>query len=70
MSRQGAFMIYCAEQYKNAKKLTGHQLADLFTRYQVWEYVYDCYEAQHTTGSQYIVDDIDQYIAARGCPPV
>jgi len=50
MSRQGDFLIYCVETYKNAKHLTGNQVAELFTRYRVWEYVYSCFEALHTTG--------------------
>lgn len=65
MSIQGNFMIFCAEQYKLAKQLTGKQLAALFTRYRVWEYVYSCYEALHTTGTNYIIEDIDLYIEAR-----
>lgn len=65
MSRQGDFLIYCVEIYKNARNLTGRQVADLFTRYQVWEYVYSCFEALHTTGPSYIVDDIDHYIESR-----
>ena len=52
-------MIFCAEQYKLAKRLTGKQLAELFARYRVWEYVYTCYEALSTTGVQYIIEDID-----------
>lgn len=65
MSSQGKFMIYCAEQYKLAKNLTGKQLAELFSRYRVWEYVYSCYEALHTMGTNYIIEDIDLYIEAR-----
>ncbi len=65
MSSQGKFMIYCAEQYKLEKHLTGKQLAELFCRYRVWEYVYSCYEALHTTGTNYIIEDIDLYIEAR-----
>ena len=65
MSKEGTFTIYCVEQYKNAKKLTGKEVAELFTRFQVWEYVYSCFEALHTTGNQYIVEDIDQYIAEK-----
>ncbi len=65
MSKQGKFMIYCAEQYKLAKHLTGKQLAELFTRYRVWEYIYSCYEALHTTSTNYIIEDIDLYIEAR-----
>lgn len=65
MSRQGDFMIYCVEQYKSAKKLTGKQVSELFSRYRVWDYIYSCFEALHTTGANYIVEDIDLYIEAR-----
>lgn len=65
MSRQGDFMVYCTEQYKSAKKLSGKQVSELFSRYQVWDYIYSCFEALHTTGANYIVDDIDLYIEAR-----
>ena len=65
MSRQGDFLVYCTEQYKSAKKLSGKQVSELFSRYQVWDYIYSCFEALHTTGANYIVDDIDLYIEAR-----
>ena len=64
MSRQGDFLIYCTEQYKTAKSLTGKQVSELFTRYRVWDYIYSCFEALHTTGANYIVEDIDLYIKA------
>lgn len=65
MSRQGDFLIYCTEQYKSAKNLTGKQVAELFSRFRVWDYIYSCFEALHTTGVNYIVEDIDLYIEAR-----
>ena len=65
MSKEGNFTVYCAERYKTAKKMTGKEVAQLFTRYRVWDYVYSCFEALHTTGDKYIVEDIDMYIAAR-----
>lgn len=65
MSKQGEFMIFSAEQYKYAKKLTGRQLDELFSKYRVWDYLYACYEALHTTGTNYIIHDIDLYIDAR-----
>ena len=65
MSRQGVFMVYCTEQYKSAKKLSGKQVSELFSRYQVWDYIYSCFEALHTTGANYIVDDIESYIETR-----
>ena len=65
MSKQGDFLIYCIEQYKSAKQLTGRQVSELFSRYRVWDYIYSCFEALHTTGTNYIVEDIDLYIEAR-----
>lgn len=65
MSRQGDFMVYCTELYKSAKSMTGKQVSDLFTNYHVWDYIYSCFEALHTTGANYIVNDIDEYIIAR-----
>ena len=65
MSRQGDFLIYCTELYKSAKKLTGKQVSELFSHYSVWDYIYSCFEALHTTGANYIVEDIDLYIEAR-----
>ena len=65
MSRQGDFMIYCTEIYKSAKKLTGKQVSELFSHYNVWEYIYSCFEALYTTGANYIIEDIDLFIKAR-----
>ena len=62
MSKEGNFLVYCTEQYKNAKGLSGRQVAELFNQYKVWEYIYSCFEALHTTGKNYIINDIDMYI--------
>ncbi|MDE6847594.1 MAG: DUF3791 domain-containing protein [Lachnospiraceae bacterium] len=64
MSREGNFLVFCTEQYKSAKGLTGIQVSQLFTKYMVWDYIYSCFEALHTTGEKYIVEDIDSYIEA------
>lgn len=66
MSQQGNFVVFCAEQYKMARDMTGRDLAELFTRYGIWDYLYSCFEALHTTGTKYIINDIDQYIQERG----
>ena len=65
MSPAGYFLSYCTERYKSAKGLNGQQVSELFTKYQVWEYIYSCFEALHTTGENYIIEDIDLYIDAR-----
>ncbi|GHV10095.1 hypothetical protein FACS189485_23070 [Spirochaetia bacterium] len=59
------FLAYCIESYKSAKRYTGKQVISLFTRYDVLDYIIDCAGALHTTGEQYIIQDIDEYIAAR-----
>ncbi|MBD5504436.1 MAG: DUF3791 domain-containing protein [Lachnospiraceae bacterium] len=66
MSREGDFLIYCIEQYKSAKGLNGIQVSELFSKYKVWEYIYSCFEALHTTGEKYIIEDIDLYIETGG----
>lgn len=65
MSKEATFLIYCIEIYKNAKDLSGKQVISLFSQYNVLEYIVDYFEALHTTGERYIVNDIDMYIAAR-----
>lgn len=65
MNKEGKFLIFCIEQYKSAKNLTGKQVMKLFCEYGVCEYIVSCYEALHTTGVNYIISDIDLYIEAR-----
>ena len=65
MDEKTNFVVYCIEEYKTAKGLNGKSVIDLFIRYRVIDYIRDYYEALHTTGRQYIVDDIDLYIGAR-----
>lgn len=67
MRRQGDFLIYCTELYKSAKKLTGKQVSELFSRYSVWDYIYSCFEALHTTGTT-ISWKILTYISKHGSP--
>ena len=59
------FIVYCIEEYKNAKGMNGKSVIDLFNRYHVIDYIRNYYEALHTTGRQYIVDDISMYIKTR-----
>lgn len=65
MSKEGIFLIFCIEQYKSAKNLNGKQVMDLFRKYRISEYIVSCFEALHTTGTNYIIEDIDLYIEAR-----
>ncbi len=60
-----SFMVFCVEEYKNQKELTGKEVATLFDKYSVFEYIKDFYEVLHTTGAKYIVNDIEHYIKSR-----
>jgi hypothetical protein len=59
------FTAFCIEEYRSAEKLSGKAVIALFNRYRVLDYIRSYYEALHTTGRQYIVDDINLYIKAR-----
>ena len=65
MSKELPFLILCIEEYKNQKGMTGKEVLELFNRYSVCEYIKSFYEVLHTTGTQYILNDIDLYIESR-----
>jgi hypothetical protein len=59
------FLVYCVEIYKTAYKLTGKQVMQLFSQYGILEYIVNCYGALHTTGPEYIIEDIAGLIEER-----
>lgn len=65
MDKTIPFLVLCIEEYKNQKGLSGKEVVALFNKYSVCEYIQDFYEVLHTTGSKYIVNDIDLYIKSR-----
>ena len=52
------FLVYCIEIYKTAYKLSGKQVMLLFCEYNILDYIIKCYGALHTTGPEYIIEDI------------
>ena len=67
MSKETAFTVFCLENYKVYKSLTGKQAASLFERYGVFDYLDEFYDDLHTTGYQYINHDIDKYLKTQNC---
>ena len=59
------FIVDCIEEYKNSKEMDGKTVIELFNKYRVIDYIRNHYEALHTTGRNYIVDDITMYIESR-----
>lgn len=65
MSKTLQFKAFCFEAYRADKKLTGRATMQLFKKYGVLDYLGACYDVLHTTGRQYLVEDIDGFIEAR-----
>lgn len=65
MSKEMKFIVFCLENYKQHKSLTGKQTAELFAEYGVFEYLREFYDVLHSTGEQYMNNDIDAYLRAR-----
>ncbi len=66
MSKEMDFTIFCIENYKAYKKMTGKEVIALFERHGVMKYLYEFYDVLHTTGYRYVNHDIDVYLKARG----
>jgi hypothetical protein len=65
VSKELAFIVFCLENYKIHRALTGRQAVELFEKYGVYDYLREFYDVLHTTGYQYIVHDIDIYLKSR-----
>jgi len=65
MDNTTKFLVYCVEIYKTANKLSGRQVIEIFNRYGILEYIVNCCAALHTTGPEYIVEDITTLIEER-----
>jgi len=59
------FIIFCIENYKVHRSITGKQTVRLFQKYGVFDYLKEFYDVLHTTGYQYINNDIDKTLFFR-----
>jgi hypothetical protein len=59
------FLVYCIEIYKTAFKKTGKDVIRIFNQYGILDYIVKYYGALHTTGPEYIINDIDSLIEER-----
>jgi len=60
------FIVYCIEEYRNAKKLTGRQVITIFNKYRVYDFIEKSYDALHTYSGDEIAWNISEYIKNRG----
>ena len=61
MDSKTRFLIYCMEIYKRAENLTGVQVLERFSRYNLFDYVLEFYEVLHVHGVSYILQDINNH---------
>lgn len=59
MSRESNFLVYCMEQYRYFKGLSGAEVAKIFDRYGIYGDITKYFESLHTMGDHCIVQDIE-----------
>lgn len=59
------FVAFCIEEYGAAKGMTGKDVLDLFSKYNVTDYLCKCFEPLHTQGRQWLIEEIDEFIEHR-----
>lgn len=59
------FLSFCTEQYKNEKHLSGKDAIDVLGEYGVLDYLAEHYEMLHTQSRQWLMEDIEEFIALR-----
>ena len=56
------FQLFCLENYRVEKSLSGKQALDEFKRYGVFDFLELGYEVLHTQSLSYINSEIEQFI--------
>jgi hypothetical protein len=51
------------EAYKDEKGLTGREAYSYLLKTGAIRYILDCWDGLHMTGTQYVIDSIDEYIS-------
>jgi DNA modification methylase len=69
MDKTTKFLVYCIEIYKTKHKINGKEIIQIFDKYGVFDYIVECYGALHTTGPEYIIDDITSFIKEKSETP-
>ena len=69
MSKELRFLVFAIEYYRQAKNLTGSEVAALFRDQGLSQMVLDNYFLYHIESPDNMVADLDRYLAT-GEPPV
>lgn len=63
MSKEMRFLVFAIEYYRNAKGLTGPEVADLFVANELSRIVLENYFLYHIESPDLMVADLDAYLA-------
>lgn len=59
------FKLFCIEMYKLKNNMTGEDVIKLFNKYNVLDFIEECYDVLHTLDYSIIIEDIERYINNR-----
>ena len=59
------FQLFCLENYRHSKGISGKVALDEFIRLKVFEYLATGYEVLHTQGQNYLLADIYDFVEQR-----
>lgn len=54
------FLSFCIELYGKKHQLSGNEVVTLFDRYEVLSYLEENFEALHTQGHQWLMEEINE----------
>ena len=65
LSQIQQFELFCLENYKIYKGISGKTALNQFNRYHVFDFLSTGYDVLHTQGKNYIVAEINDFINRR-----
>ncbi len=62
LSKENEFLVFAVEYYRNAKNLTGVEVAELFSKNDVYKLIVDNYFLYHIESPDNFVFEIDERV--------
>ena len=63
MSKENEFLIFAVEYYRSKKRMTGSQIAELFSKYNIYQMIKDNYFLYHIESPDHFVAEIDSCLS-------
>ena len=64
------FLIFVIEEYKFLEKINPNDIIQLFSNYNIFDYIIKYYDTLHTLGGRAIADDINLLIEKNKMPDI